>query len=353
MGQVAFMASPGAHSEPAMPTGASADDGFEVPPWITKNTYDGNLGFGQRALTSRTKLIIRLPDTLAWIRGRPPRDPNHGLPRPRGVPVPEEWQSDVPGCVVSAIPVITDVYAIGSNRGGRPVGHLPPVRVRAVAFGSIPVTVTLRLSQIIDGELVPLHADMWPLAGNSIPCDPSWGPNHPYAPAYVRGRLSVTLSELRIDGQPVDVGGRCRTVEPLQINMWADRAGETARPSDAPPDWEPGWTPAQGGDLYQREDTTLVDIPGGELVHPGSSDLTIPSFTGCVSAGGEDISPLLTASISGPGNQLSAAHRTYGGTTSGDVSLDNPTACAPDPQGGAPLCPLPAPEPPTIPVPAD
>jgi len=279
MGIVGFGASPGAHSEPSAPLAGDAESGDEIPPY-TGTSQEGAVGIGQRALTPRTKLIIRLPDVLSWYMLRTERDPNYRVPRARAYPVAEEWQSDVPGCEAKGTTMFTDIYAVGQSPGGRPVGHLPPATVRAVAFGSIPVTVTLNLSQFVDGELVPLHADTW-TGSNANPCDPSWTAKHPYDPTYVRGRLTLTLSGLSIDGQRVDIGDRCRTVEPLQINMWAFKAGVSTT--------EGGWKVAEGGDLYQRADTTLVDVPGGGLLHPGSTDLTIPAFTGCVSADGEDL----------------------------------------------------------------
>ena len=341
-GLIAFGASPGAHSEPSARLAGDAAGGDEIPPY-TGTHQEGAVGLGQRALTPRTKLIIRLPDVLSWFMLRTERDPNYRARRPAAYPVPEEWQSDVPGCQAVGITTFADVYAIGQSPGGRPVGHLPPATVRAVAFGSIPVTVTLNLSQIIDGQLIPLHADFWSTSTGGA-CDPSWRAKHPYDPAYVRGRLTLTLSDLSIDGHRVDIGDRCRTVEPLQVNMWAVKAGFSPG----------GWTPSGGGDLYQREDTTLVDVPGGGLLHPGSTDLTIPAFTGCVSADGEDVSRLLTAAISGPGNEISARQGPvlFVGTST-DFGRNNPAGCKVNPQTGEKICPLPAPTPPDIPVPTD
>lgn len=335
IGLVAVGVAPGAYSD------ESPANGYELPP---KNTYEGSLGFGQRVHAERTKLIIRLPDTLAWIMGRPPRDPNYGLPRARPAPLPEQYQSPVPGCEARAIPNINDVYLIGRNPGGQPLGALPPTRIRALAFGSIPVTATLQLSQVVDGRLEPLRADLWSAEGN-LACDPGWGTGGktPRGFGSTKGRLSMTLADVQIDGRPVDIGARCRTVDPLDINLWADRAGEGVPGAPGA-----GWFPGTGGDLYQRKNDARVDVPGGYLRYPGSTDLTIPAFTGCVSAGGEDLSPLLTAMISGPGNELAVRHLQYAG-----VSRDDPTACATHPQTGEPICPLPAPEPPPIPVPTD
>lgn len=346
---VAFGFAPGAYSDESPGHGVTGA-GPELPSQELWGS-GGPTGVSQRALTPRTRLIIRLPNILGWLFvDKTPRNPNLGVPRKRPVPVPAEWQSDVPGCVMSALAIITDLYAVGTNPGGSPVGELPPTTVHALAFGSIPVTVTLRLSQVIDGQLEPLRADIWPTNGASPACDPTWASKNPYAPAYVRGRLSMTLADLTIDGQAVDVGLRCRTVEPLQINMWGERAGDVVRPPDAPPDWQQGWTPGAGGNLYQREDTRRVNVPGGNFVHPGSTDLTIPDFTGCVSEDGEDISALITSAISGPGNEIAALQAEP--NVAGDRS--NPAACYPVAHmpGTTTTCPLDPPQPPAIPVPS-
>lgn len=341
VGLVALVASPGANSEPS-PGGADADSGYEIPPY-TGNNQQGPTGVGQRALIPRTKIIIRLPDMLTWFMVRTERDPNYRVQRARAYPVPAEWQSDVPGCQARGITWFTDIYAIGPNRGGQPVGHLSPTTVRALAFGSIPVTATLRLSQIIDGQLVPMQLDYWSDSSAGA-CDPEWRLKHPEDPAYVRGRLSLTVSDLRIDGQVVDIGDRCRTVEPLQINLWADRPGA-----------EGNWVLSSGGDLYQREDKARAEVPGGGFLHPGSTDLTIPEFTGCVSAAGEDVSRLLTTTISGAGNQIAARQSRIiiAGGGNSEASRDNPTGCYVHPETAERVCPLPAPSPPEIPVPAE
>ncbi|TQK69701.1 MULTISPECIES: hypothetical protein [unclassified Nocardioides] len=337
---MAFVGTPGAYSDDG-----GVGSGHELPPVGSPQDGAGGsgpVGASQNTLIERSKLIIRLPNLLGWLMIKPPyRDPNAGLPRPRPSPVPAEWQSDVPGCVVTALALVNDIYAIGPSPGGRPVGALPPTTVRTVAFGSIPVSATLQLSQVIDGELEPFRADIWPIGDAArIPCDPEWRRKNPENPAYVRGRLSLTVSEIAIDGVPVDVGNRCRTVAPLDINLWAADAGSSTSPDP--------WYPVLGGRLFQRKDTSRAAVPGGNLLHPASSDLTIPAFTGCRSASGDDVSRLLTAAIAGPGNELSV-RQDPAASYSGD--RNDPTACGV--QSGKVVCPLDPPPPPAIPVPAD
>lgn len=325
IGVVAFGVTPGAYSD------ESPGSSHELPPKVQD---EGPVVVGQRTLVPRAKVIVKLTDLFGWIQLKPPRDPNFGQRRPRAWPLPAQFQSRVPGCVASAVPQTSDIYVISPSPGGHPVGLLRPSTVNTVAFGSIPVTATLQLSQIIDGELKPFHADTWPIVGTSPACDPDFGAQSPLNASTIEGQLSLTITDLQIDGQRIDVGARCRTVKPLEINMWG---GD---------DWKPGL----GGHVYQRADDSRVPVPGGYLKHPGSTDLTIPAFTGCVSADGEDISRLLTATISGPGNEIAATQ------AEPDLSGDrnDPAACYVDSSSGEEICPGNLhPEPPPIPVPSD
>ncbi|MYW09329.1 hypothetical protein GT034_13340 [Streptomyces sp. SID2563] len=79
---------------------------------------------------------------------------------------------------------------------------------------------------------------------------------------------SLRLHDVKINGTPLDVGSDCRTSKPFKVVL-------------------------DGGDSY-----TNVAL-GGLL----EGVVDIPPFTGC-GTGGEDLNPLFTASISGPGNQV-------------------------------------------------
>ncbi|MFE7579868.1 DUF6801 domain-containing protein [Streptomyces sp. NPDC057521] len=79
---------------------------------------------------------------------------------------------------------------------------------------------------------------------------------------------SLRLHDVRINGTPLDVGDNCRTSKPFKVVL-------------------------DGGDSYKN--VALGGVLEGEV--------DIPAFTGCGS-GGEDLNPLFTASISGPGNRV-------------------------------------------------
>ena len=102
--------------------------------------------------------------------------------------------------------------------------------------------------------------------------------------------MNITLSDVTVDRVPVDVGPDCQTGTPAHLHLIAP-AGYY--PQNVPPSelkGKPGeFQPLGGGG------------PGGYL--QGTAD--IPAFSGCHN-GADDLDPLLTAMISGPGNPLNA-----------------------------------------------
>ncbi|MGI5169519.1 DUF6801 domain-containing protein [Spirillospora sp. CA-253888] len=118
-------------------------------------------------------------------------------------------------------------------------------------FGFMPVTAKMELTQVdaparMDGSMVP---------GGGFTVT-------------ARTRMTIRLHDVRVNGTRLDVGPRCRSVRPAEITLT-------------------GGTPEYKSILL-----------GGPL----RGVYTIPPFTGC--GVGEDLSPLLTASVSGPGNAI-------------------------------------------------
>ncbi|SEB94413.1 hypothetical protein SAMN05216483_0749 [Streptomyces sp. 2131.1] len=81
-------------------------------------------------------------------------------------------------------------------------------------------------------------------------------------------KQSLRIHDVKVNGTPLDVGNNCRTAKPFDVVL-------------------------SGGSAY-----TNVAL-GGRL----DGEVTIPPFTGC-GTGGEDLNPLFTAAISGPGNRI-------------------------------------------------
>ena len=128
---------------------------------------------------------------------------------------------------------------------------LPPAKATFLTFGFMPTTATLELTQP---------------AGTTIEVDShSFFDGTSHEESTVTSQLSIRVHDVLVNGSPLDVGPHCESATPMAVTLHGK---------------EPDYTVNTGGPL-----TGVV---------------TIPPFTGC--GVGEDLDPLLTASISGPGN---------------------------------------------------
>lgn len=181
----------------------------------------------------------------------------------------------------------------------------PPAEATFLTYGFVPTTATMVLEQT---EVIRLESDFY--LGDPVKLDTA-----------IRASLVLRLSDVKVNGTPLDVGSDCRTETPLTSH-------------EPEPDRFPGphivldglglaeW----GGDVEGYQLST-----GGPL----TSEVTIPAFTGCGTSGGENLDRLLTAAISGPGNYVKQIQ----GQTCFVQDL-NPDHCTPD---GQPLV-IPKPE---------
>ena len=172
----------------------------------------------------------------------------------------------------------------------RAFGMLPPVRVNSVAFGSIPVTAIVHISQPLrDGTIQPFHLN-WFSTATYVPDDvviPGYGPapGYPYAfetePIF-GGPVEIRLSDLAVDGVSMPVGDDCAAAAEVTFHP---RGGYYSI-AEPPQKGEPGeFAPLSTDDSYL----------------PGTVD--IAPFSNC-HHGAEDLDPLLTNLISGPGNHI-------------------------------------------------
>jgi hypothetical protein len=139
-------------------------------------------------------------------------------------------------------------------------GHreLPPVRATFLAFGFVPVTATLRVT-----ELTPIQIrSVSGITGLPYPITVS-----------ATTRVAIGISDVDVNGVPLAIGPRCRPVSTTPLTL-IGRGDNTSPPT--------GYTVPTGGPL--------------------SGQLTIPAFTDCGVT--ENLDPLLTGSISGPGNYV-------------------------------------------------
>jgi hypothetical protein len=154
------------------------------------------------------------------------------------------------------------------NLDGQPM--LPPAPGSFYAFGFVPTTATMQLTQIGLATI-----DIFFMADGSDD-----------ALATARLKLSARLFDATVNGVPLDLGPNCRTAVPIDAVL-------TANP------------------------LTYSITQGGVL----SGTVTIPPFAGCGVT--EDLDPILTGLVSGPGN--------YVKMTQGAVcSLSNAFGCPPE-----------------------
>lgn len=194
---------------------------------------------------------------------------------------------------------------------GLDVGLYAVAKMRLLTFGFVPAEATVELRAPMEkGRPMPLTVHIWSVQALSAAngCDPDF--RGADIDTYVEGQLEIKVRSLTIDGKPVDVGDRCRTVRPTPLRLWGEK----------------GYAPGGGGDLaaydglhkgsldsigpldspYYRE--LFASLPDGSSLQgrriPASTGLDIPAFTGCRSKDGDDISALVTATSSGPNNPL-------------------------------------------------
>lgn len=176
----------------------------------------------------------------------------------------------------------------------RPFGTFAPVRVRALAFGSVPITATVHISQSMrDGLIQPLHFE-WSATGGYVPegvVIPGYGlaPGYPYAfqfPPKFDGPLDIRLSDVEVDGVPLPVSSGC--VAPGDLTMTPKPGYYSTDYVTTPPT---KGMPGEFAPLYLYGPAYL------------SGTVDIKAFQGCRN-GGEHLDALLTGMISGAGNPI-------------------------------------------------
>ncbi|MET7358772.1 DUF6801 domain-containing protein [Streptomyces sp. NPDC005562] len=132
---------------------------------------------------------------------------------------------------------------------------------------------------------------------------------------YVRAPLVLRVTSLKVNGTPLDVGKKCRTKTSL-----------------ASPDPEPAKHPGDHLVLHGRGEQVTGEPATGYLLLSGgplTGKVSIPAFTGCATADGENLDRLLTASVSGPDNYVK---QIQGQTCFVSADELNPDECTDDAQ---------------------
>lgn len=185
----------------------------------------------------------------------------------------------------SVLTFVNRLYAVSPESAPKKYGYFPPFTVRTVAFGAIPVEATLQISQIRDDEDLPLP--LISATSAKFYCPGHERKGYLNTDSTVSGSLEVRLTRIKVDGVPIDVGSACKT-GPAEIAL-KGRGYWDRDPSIPAAD-----KPPQPTTIY------YTAALGGLL----TGTLDIPAFSGCRSGTGDDISPLLTSAVSGPGNPM-------------------------------------------------
>lgn len=179
-------------------------------------------------------------------------------------------------------------------------GVFPSFQVGLLAFGAIPVTATVHITQpLVNGVASPLTLNWWTtvahlLPGQTVPGYEQYGPAPNLSPnltffappASITGTVIVQLTNVMVDQQPIDVGPACQTSATMDLSEVPGYYGQNT-PTIPPVEHKPGeWLP-------------LANITS--YVTAGHIDL--PAFTGCHN-GADNLDPLITAMVSGPGNPV-------------------------------------------------
>ena len=204
-------------------------------------------------------------------------------------------------------------------RHGYGIGR--PVTIHTVAFGAIPVRATLQLEQLRDAEGFPV-----PLISRDTKTGFDGEGARPRFESEIAGKVRVRLVAMSVDG--VDVGLDHCVSPPINLELHANGYNQTDPlhdpnvhtpgndlfDPDSPPTFKKGTIEAANWMASLGE---AGSTHGG--MYPGNLD--IPAFSDCATRSGEDLSPLLTAAVSGRGNRVSV------GVSSIELPEDPSTGC--------------------------
>ena len=195
--------------------------------------------------------------------------------------------------------IFADAY-VQSPEGAAPqYGAFAKTKVTTMAFGSIPVTadVTVRQKYDASGTVVPFTLAWFQSQnqvnpGKYVPGYETYGPSpgsgYFFAPpALVTGPVDIEVSNVAVDKVPLDVGSTCHTSTTLGLTS-------------------PGGF-YESGKPVKGQPGSYQPLLNGKSFLAGTVD--IPAFSGCV-ANGQDVSALLTGTISGPGNLVDVTQQT-------------------------------------------
>ncbi len=205
-------------------------------------------------------------------------------------------------------------------------GYVGPFLVRTVAFGTIPVEAEVLVAQPRDADDLPVGYEISQSANAFCPgLGPHAGPDdvEVYSPAVrLDAPVDISITGLRVDGVDLRLAGECRPRERSVMRL----AGFDSYNLD--PDRSHGVVRPPGMD----DETWLMMAPNFSFIGGGllSGSVDIAPFGGCRTASGEDVSALVSATVSGPGNRVQVRSEGIEGYR-GVGCISDPAPCQPLP----------------------
>lgn len=279
--------------------------------WLAAGWWSGATQSGISEV-SRQRQWVRTGDLLMsaaapiWTENhrRAPADPATDFP---DTDDPEAFARECPDEFKSCWVAGSMVNLVSPPGSAHNYGISPEILVRTVSFGAVPVEATIQLEQerAADGtpESILLRSSevvLFRPGTNAV------GVSRYYDSTLNQG-LYVRVNSLEIDGRRISFAGACRTQEPARLRVRGKGYREDD-PSVGNPLWESGHFTAGAGGLLE-------------------GTLDVGAFDGCRTTTGDDLAPLLTASISGPGNAVRI--RVTGPTGCGPLGLPSGTTAPP------------------------
>lgn len=192
------------------------------------------------------------------------------------------------------------------------VQEFPPAQATFLAFGFMPVTATVNLTQLAPDTCTEVPVASGTATLKQCPVTEvlyqDLGPNGTSHPPYTvvsTAHVSLRLSDAKVNGVPLDVGPDCHADGPL---------------------YTPGNAADPGDDLLVLTGSQTQNIFFGSVLD-GSA--TIPSFLGC-GTGGDNLDPVFDGALAGGGNDL---RMRVGDLCFASTPTSKPSQCGPGGRG--------------------
>lgn len=196
------------------------------------------------------------------------------------------------------------IYLMAEEGAAHPYGLSAPFSVHTVAFGTIPVTATLRLAQRRAPSGLPVPLMVYAYDDFYSPPPPGWRAGLRIHDTDVTDRLELQVESITIDGHDLEITDDCRTREPARLTLHGNGFINGSPEVNDDALWESGhFAPGRGGLL--------------------SGTVDVPAFVDCRTPNGEDVSALLTATASGPDNAVTL-HASGPSTACGSATPPHP-----------------------------